>query len=146
MESRLAHPDLNELVNALIPFAQQMLAQRGEFVPFGAKMSAAGEVSAVAGYTGSERAPSQEVIDLLAQGCREQARRGELRATGICFDVRIVLENQTEKTDAICARLEHQTGEAVDVFLPYRKGWFGRIVYGDVIASPGKVSIFGAQS
>ncbi len=34
----MAHPDLDELLNALLPFAQQMLTKRGEFFPFGTGM------------------------------------------------------------------------------------------------------------
>jgi membrane protease YdiL (CAAX protease family) len=30
----MAHQDLNELLNALLPFAQQMLEKHGEFFPF----------------------------------------------------------------------------------------------------------------
>lgn len=28
----MAHPDLNQLLNALLPFAQEMLAKHGEFL------------------------------------------------------------------------------------------------------------------
>ncbi|MEA2711218.1 MAG: hypothetical protein QOF78_3819 [Phycisphaerales bacterium] len=49
LEDAMANPDLDELLNALIPFAQQMLAEHGEFFPFGASMDAKGESSVRAG-------------------------------------------------------------------------------------------------
>jgi hypothetical protein len=39
----LAHEDLNELLNALLPFAQEMLTKHGEFFPFGVSIAAGGE-------------------------------------------------------------------------------------------------------
>lgn len=131
----MAHPDLDELLNALIPFAQQMLAKHGEFFPFGAAMSADGTVESQAAYTGNEQPPSQQLIDMLAQGFREDANSGRIRAAAICYDVRTIPPGQTKKTDAICVSAEHQNGEAANVFLPYQKGWFGKISYGELFGS-----------
>src|SRR5947207_3237886 len=58
----LAHEDLNELLNASLPFAQEMLAKHGEFFPFGRSMDVGGGIAHVAGWTGEEQPPSQEVI------------------------------------------------------------------------------------
>jgi hypothetical protein len=56
----MANPDLEELLNVLVPFAHEMLAKHGEFYPIGVSMDAKGEVSCVAGETGKEQADSQE--------------------------------------------------------------------------------------
>jgi len=42
----MAHPDLDQLLNAVLPFAQQMLSKHGEFFPFGASMTIDGEIIA----------------------------------------------------------------------------------------------------
>ena len=63
----------------------------------------------------------------MTQAFRAQAASGEIRAAGICCGVRTILPGQGEKTDAMCIGLEHQSGQSVSVFLPYKKGWFGRI-------------------
>ena len=128
----MAHPDLDELLNALVPFAQQMLSKHGEFFPFGATMTTNGELTADAAYDGDEQPPSEQLIDLLTQGFRQQAASGQIRAAGICYDVRIIPPGQTEKTDAICLALEHQTGEAANLYLPYKKGLLGRYKYGEL--------------
>ena len=139
----MAHPDLDELLNALLPFAQQTLDRYGEFLPFGASIDSLGEIRLAAGHTEDERPPSQEVIDLLVEGFRQAAGRNELRAAGICLDVRVVDPNG-EKTDAVCARLEHESGETIEVYLPYRKPRRGKIKYGDIFAAAGSRAIFGS--
>src|SRR6266536_26149 len=138
----MAHPDLENVLNAILPFAQQMLAKHGEFYPFGATMTMAGQIVAEAASDGHEHPKSQTLIDLLIQGFRSEALAGQIRAAGICYDVRTIPPGQTEKTDAICVGLEHNTGQCVSVFLPYKKGWFGKIQYGQLFASSRDPQIF----
>ena len=138
----MAHPDLDELLNLLIPFAQQMLSKHGEFYPFGSAMSTDGKAEAHAAYEGDDNPPSEKLIDLLTRGFQQQAAAGLIRAAAICYDVRIVPPGQTEKSDAICVSAEHQNGEAADVYIPYKKGWFGRISYGELFGVARKREFF----
>lgn len=62
------------------------------------------------------------------------------------MDVRVIPPGESKKVDAISAQLEHQTGEAVNVFLPYQKKLFGSIKYGEIFASPGERRIFSPSS
>jgi hypothetical protein len=43
----MAHPELNALFKTLLPFAQTMLREHGEFYPFGAVMTSSGEIQQV---------------------------------------------------------------------------------------------------
>ena len=138
----MAQEDLDELLNALLPFAQEMLAKHGEFFPFGGYMDVGGGITHVGGWTGEEQPPSQDVIDVMVRGLRRQAERREIRAAAVCLDVRTIPPGQTEKTDAISVRLEHANGEAVDVFLPYRRGQSGEYEYGELFAAGGGHDIF----
>ena len=139
----MAHPDLDNVLNAILPFAQEMLAKNGEFYPFGSTMTTAGEIVAQgAALEGDDHPASQPLIDLMTQAFRSQAVTGQIRAAGICYDVRTIPPGQTEKTDAICVGLEHTTGQSVSVFLPYKKGWFGKIQYGQLFASSRDPQIF----
>ena len=138
----MAHPDLDNLMNALLPFAQQMLAKHGEFYPYGSIMTTSGEVVSQAASDGGEHPASQPLIDFMTQAFRAQAAVGEIRAAGICYDVRTIAPGQTEKTDAICLDLEHQTGQCFSVYVPYKKGWFGKIQYGDLFATQKNARIF----
>jgi hypothetical protein len=139
----MARPDLNSVFGTLLPFAQEMLAKHGEFYPFGATMSSAGQISLTAAYTGEGRPASQELLELLVGGFRAQATKHEVRAVGICLDVRTNAPGQTEKTDAICARLRHSDRESIDVFLPYKKDEEGAITYGQLFATQGEQDVFG---
>ena len=138
----MAHADLDALLNFLLSFARQMVSKHGEFHPFGASMNDQGQISAFAADTGSEFPESTEVIELLEGSFRQLARKGEIRASGICLDVRISAPEATKMVDAIQAKLEHKNGEAANVILPYRRGFLGRTKYGQISASQGTPQIF----
>ncbi len=138
----MAHPDLEKLLNAMLPFGQQMLQKQGEFFPYGGTMSTTGEIAAEAVSDGTEQPPSQALIDLLTRAFRQKAVAGQIRAACICYDVRTIPPDQTEKTDAICASLEHQTGQFVDVYLPYKKSSFGKIQFGQIFAAKRNAQFF----
>lgn len=140
----MAHPDLDSLWNSLFPFAQQMLAKRGAFYPFGASIKADGQMVMNAADTGSEHPEPTQMLELLIAGFRREAAAGSVRAAGMCLDVRVTPPNSSEKSDAICAQLEHAEGQCVDVFLPYKKGFLGRYKFGDVFATPRESRIFSA--
>src|SRR3954447_24475506 len=123
-----------------------MLKRYGEFYPFARVLTAEGEIAAVAAYTGDEHPPSQVVIDELVAALRGEAGEGRLRATGICFDARVLPPGGIDKTDAVAVRLEHVDGEAVQVFLPYRKKPFRRIVCGELFATAAAAQIFSVSA
>ncbi len=139
----MAHPDLDKLLDTTLPFAQQMVARHKEFYPFGSTMTQDGKTVSQAAYDGDEHPPSEQVIDMFTQSFRKQATEGRIRAAGICCMVFTLPPGGTEKTDAICVSLEHQSGESVDVFLPYKKGWRGNIEYGQIFASRRAQQFFG---
>src|ERR1700747_1558182 len=74
----MAHPDLDQLLNALLPFARQQLSKRGEFYPFGASLNSNGEIVAAGVDDGREYPDSQSIIDLLKEGFRQDAVTGSL--------------------------------------------------------------------
>jgi hypothetical protein len=131
----MAHPDLNELLNALLSMAEMLLTKQGEFLPIGAIMLSDGEIRHVAGkIEGDDHPGSQPLIDLLSETFLREAARGKLRAAGICYDVLTVPPGNDQKQDAICCGLEHCLGEAVDVFKPYVKKEDGNFQYGEIFA------------
>jgi hypothetical protein len=132
----MLHPDLNSILDWLLPPAKRMLAENTEFVPFGGIMKQDGEIVSTRTVNGGNLAPLPASIDDLAQTFRQKSRLGELRAAGICYDARTVPPGQTEKRDALCASIEHQSGEAVNVMLPYDKTADGDIQYGRMFSMP----------
>jgi hypothetical protein len=141
----MARPELDRLLNAVLPFAQELLAKHHEFYPFGASIDSNGEISQVNASVGKENPHSQEVLDSLVAAFRERALRDRLRAAAICLDVRTIPPGSSEKTDAISVRLEHADGEAIEVLLPYERDGLARYRYGTLFAIKGECSIFGTN-
>lgn len=132
----MAHPDLNELLNALLRMAETLLTEQGEFLPIGAIMLANGEVRHVgAQIEGHEYPGSQPLIELLTETFRKEATAGKLRAAGIGYDVLTVPPGKHQKQDAICCSLEHCLGEAVDVFTPYVRTRDGNFQFDEVFVA-----------
>lgn len=91
-----------------------------------------GEIQWVATDLGDEFPSGQVVIDTLTENFKEQAASGKIRAAGICYDALTVPPGETQKTDAICCRLEHYLGESLEVFVPYLKASGGDVKYGGI--------------
>ena len=138
----MAKADLEELMNALIPFAQEMLKKNGAFYPFGVSMDDGGTVALATADTGEEKPASETLIAMMTAGFQKSARAGKLKAAGICYDVRVTPPGSGEKTDAICVQIEHADGEALVAYVPYRKGMLGRMKYGDLFANKGEPKFF----
>jgi hypothetical protein len=131
----MAHPDHNELKDALLPVAKQMLAEHGEFFPYGAFMKLNGEIVDCSAADEDEHAPSRRLIVILTEDFRRRAVNKEIRAAGICCDVRVARPGETKKSDAVQFALEHENAEALDVFLPYDLDSSGEVIYGELFAT-----------
>jgi hypothetical protein len=122
----MAHPDLNELLDALLQMAEMLLKEQGEFLPIGAVMLSDGEIRHVGGQIeGDDHPGSQALIDLLTENFRSWASDGKLRAAGICYDVLTTPPGKRQKQDAVCFGLEHWLGETADIFRPYTRNQDG---------------------
>lgn len=132
----MAHPDLNELLNALLSMAEMLLSKQGEFLPIGAILLSDGELRHVgAKIEGDDYPTSQPLIDLLTETFQKEAAKGKLRAAGICYDVLTVPPGKHQKQDVICCGLEHCLGEAVNVFKPYVRTEDGNFRYDEIFAA-----------
>lgn len=130
-----------ELLNAVLPFAEKMLREHGEFFPFGASMKPNGDIALVGAYEGSEQPPSQPLIDLLHQGFREDATKGAIRASATVYDVRVVPPGTSVKTDAVAIELDHRDNYSTVVYFPYTIN-AGKVEFQDAFASKGAFAIF----
>ena len=95
-----------------------------------------GQIALVAGDVGSEHPASADVIALLQSSFRQSAAEGTIRAAGVCLDVRVTPPGTATHSDAICVRLAHASGEAVEVYAPYTGQQSGTHAYGEVFATP----------
>ena len=126
--------DMDEMLNAALPFAQQMLAKRGEFYPYAFSMSSGREIQMVAADTGADKPASLDLLALLYEGLASRAP--ELRAAAIVSDVKL-----GSGEDAIRLEIEHREGAVLAVVLPYKKQR-GGVKYGDLAAIPGERRIW----
>lgn len=142
----MAHADLDKILGFILPFAQKTLEEHGEFHPFGATIDGESDlVLAMADVDeDAEQVDAEEMIDVLVEGFRVRARSGDLRAGAVCMDVQIKMPDTGESSDAICVRLEHQIGDAMDVILPYTVDEDGSVEYAEAFGMPGERQVFDA--
>jgi hypothetical protein len=134
---------MDDLLDASVTFAQEMLGKRGEFYPFGAVVLDDGTVAMSAADPGLGDYPdSVSVIDALGKAFRRQASGSEIRTSAICCDVRIE-DDGSGMTDAIRTTIEHRDADPVHVLLPYRLDDRGP-EYGDLRAARADRTIFAA--
>jgi len=114
-----AKSDAEALLDALMPFAKQMLQQYHEFFPFGGQMAPDGKITNDGAYSGEEHPPSQALIEILRRAHHQSAHEHKLRACATIYDIRTIPPNRTEQQDAIAAAIDHVSGYSVVVIFPY---------------------------
>lgn len=129
--SEQVQADLDGLLHASLPFAQQLLEEHGDFLPYGVAVSTAGQLRMVAADVGQRVRPSSvELLSMLVDGLRR--RREAIRAVALVFRVRLVA------SEAVRVELEHRDGPAIAVLVPYRTRRLRRAIqYGDLTSAPG---------
>ena len=131
------------LMNDLMPLAEKMLKQFGEFYPYGGYMKSNGQIVHVgAKDPKTDRPKSKDLIAILKQSFRDLVEAGQCKATGIVYDVVIPLPSESRKSDAIQFCLDHADGYSAEVFFPYQL-IDHQIIYGETFAQDGKHEIFG---
>ncbi|MDJ0663973.1 MAG: hypothetical protein QNJ75_05390 [Acidimicrobiia bacterium] len=137
--SQQAQDDLDELLNASLPFAQKMLGKHGEFFPYAFVIGTDGEIRMVAGDPNlGEQPPSAAILASITEGLRSE--RDTIRAAALVSDVRLV------DTDAIRVETEHVEGQAIEALLPYKTSRLRRTVkYGSLMASQSDPQIWASH-
>jgi len=103
-------------LNDLLPFAEKLLSEHGEFFPFAGAMKSDGEIVWLSARDGREQPPSQDIIDLLVDQLRAGALKGIYDASALVYDVR--LPNRTPH-DAVLVSLDHRSGLSAEMLYPY---------------------------
>ena len=134
--SQQAQDDLDGLLDASLPVAQEMLDQHEEFFPYALAVTGSGETIQIAGDPGEgEQSSSVAVLQILFEGLR--AERDTLRAAAVVSDVRL------SDSDGVRVELEHAEGQAIVVLLPYRRKRLRRgVEYGEISAGQGERQIW----
>jgi len=143
LKPRSAKDECEVLLNAVMPFAQQMLSKNRAFFPFGATLSLEGKVAATASWTGEDHPDANALIELLEGGFRQGAREGRYKATALAVDIRTIPPGKDKKQDAIQVRLDHRDGYSARVIFPYTFSVGGALLVEEPFAIPGEKAIFG---
>jgi hypothetical protein len=140
-----AKDDCNLLLDATLPFAEKMLREYGEFLPFGAQMLPNGEIVSIGADDGENHSKSRDLIHSLQTAFKAGAHDGDLIATALVYDVRIVPPGQVQKADAVAVNLDHRDNYSVTVFFPYTIA-HGQSVLGEPFATDGDYAIFSSPN
>ena len=131
------------LMNAVLPLAEKMLKQHGEFYPYGGYMKPDGTIVDVgAEDPDTDRPKSKDLLYVLRSSFREMADTNQCKAVAIVFAVAVNLPKSNRKSDAIQVCVEHADGYSAEVFFPYQIS-NNEIVYDETFAQAGKREIFG---
>lgn len=87
-------PDIAAVATAPFELSVTFLRRRGNFLPHGATLTEVGEISLVAAApdSGRDLTNSTEVLPVLHDGLRKEARRILLKAIGVAENITITLE------------------------------------------------------
>jgi len=129
------------LMDAVLPLAEKLLAENGEFFPYGGAMLTNDEIISVAAYDGDDHPPSEDLISMLQQAFKAAAKKNEYKATALVYDVRVLLPESEVKSDAIAIALDHDTGYSVVVFIPYSIS-NKTLEFGSIFAQAGDNDVF----
>jgi hypothetical protein len=119
-----------------------MLAKHGEFYPFGSSMTTDGKIVAHGAYDGDENPPSQQLIDLLTHAFRQQAVAGQIRASWDLLRHPNCSTGSVREDRRHLHELRAPERRSGDICLPYKKGWFGKISYGEIFGAARKREFF----
>lgn len=137
-----AKQESEKLMNAVLPLAEKMLREYGEFYPYGGYMKPDGTIVEVGAEDPDTSHPkSRDLIYVLQSSLRELASAKQCMAAAVVFDVAVNLPSSNRKSDAIQICLDHANGDSVEVFFPY-KIVNNQVVFGETFAQEGKREIF----
>src|SRR5512139_2523226 len=114
-------PDIEAVASPLFEFSELCLRKRGNFLPHGAFLDTGRKVCLVAASPDiNGRSTSTEVLPLLHDGLRAQAKEEELVAIGVAEHVTVAPDG-LPSTQAIKVLLEHKRGLVIALYLPFKK-------------------------
>jgi hypothetical protein len=128
----MAHKQLDKLLVFLEAIAKSNLEKNGEFYPIAASIDQNDKGILNASYDGDEYSKSDDLIVLLKAGFAQDIKEKKIRALAICSDVSLTRDGKKE--DALRFSLEHESGESLNVYIPYTKSSSNKIEYGEIFA------------
>jgi hypothetical protein len=134
--------EIQALLNFLLPQAERMLGEQGEFYPYAAAVESDGSIEPVPPTVDNGNPDVGDILVSLHNDLREQAAEGSIRASGIAADVTLTNPDTGETTDAVQLELDHADADAVDVYVPYVSSGQGGVEFGELVAAEGREPVF----
>ena len=136
-------PQIEMLMNELLPFAEKMLREHGGFHPFGGYLDFSEKVVHVGVQLDTRHATEAGRAEMLVESFKQHTDNEQAIALAIATDV--TLPNQDgSKADAIRLFLEHRAGYCAEVFFRYSLH-DGVVEISDTIAQQGDPLFFRNQ-
>ena len=115
----MPHSVLDQLFEFCVPFAQSLLAKRGEFSPFAASTRTDGTLNPIAFYD-DENPKAEAVAMRLTEILTTLAEQNEITGSAICYSGIVSVPGNENRT-AIIIAMERTSGVAVTLAIPYSK-------------------------
>jgi hypothetical protein len=126
-------PELEAIADPLLEFGVEQVRKRGAFLPFGATLSASGEVSQQAALGDSDPATTADLLPVLIAGLRDAARSDSVVAVAAAEWVKIG-QNGGELEDAVKVHVHHRRGLAVAFYIVSTRRLMRGWAFGEVMA------------
>lgn len=128
--------DLDALLNAVLPFAEQTLSKYGEMFPFGAAISSDGQLEMLASGLAEGGHPQSDVV---LAGLYDGARTTSSTRRAFAF----VADVRANATDAVRVELEHKEGNAIVVLIPYSRSRLKKkVTFGQISCTAGQPNVW----
>ena len=132
---------LEHLMFELFPLAWHLLHEHGEFLPYGAFSTAAGQIDFLKAPENPQWLSYQEQIEYIKEQLSAEIRKNCAECVALVFHGKVKNEDKSV-SDAMTFAFEHSCGAALRVYLPYRKSIFDGLVFGNPRARKAKSLIF----
>lgn len=139
---RALRPDLDALLDTVLPAAQERLRKTHHLVPFAARLDAKGGVHLEEYCLTTVKARTPEAMQALLECLRHHAQKGDLRAAAICACGPARHPEHHEMHESIIVTLEHHAGLAARVCQPFHQDFLGLYHFGTLFTLPSESSIF----
>jgi hypothetical protein len=134
-----------QLINALMPYAEQMLTENGGFLPYGGVITPDDEVRLVQFAEDGQEVNAKDIFDQANQALRAGAQDGKWTTTALVADVTVTKPGEQEAQQAVSFALDDSEGNSVEVFFPYNLKETG-VDFGTAFAQQGANQIFALSS
>ena len=126
-------PEIEAVASQLFDLSETSLRKQGNFLPHAVVLTDGGEIKLVGAAAKNDLTNYVEILPILHDGLRQQARELPLQAIGVAENVTVTSEGQ-RPTKAIKVLFEHKRGLTVALYLPFEKKLLRGYIMGSTIS------------